>query len=273
MQALPLLFIHGYPFTGDMWLPLVDLLEDRYRLIIPDLRGFGKSELWAPMTPGQTVPLSIALFADDLRLLIEEIGEDRPLVVVGLSMGGYIAFEFYRRFASNVMALVLADTRAQTDSPERKLERIQTAQRVLNEGSGFVADSMAQQVFASTAPAEMREHWRRIMSQTSPETIASTLVAMASRPDSVPTLRSILCPTLVIVGEADPITPLEDARRIYQSIPAARLEVIPKAAHFPPVERPNEFAQVLSRFVAHIAPRRPQERGLSSEPIAVGSSK
>src|SRR5262245_19009856 len=116
-DGLPLLFIHGCPFTGEMWLPLVDMLEDRYCLIIPDLRGFGKSDLWLHVTPGQTVPLSMAMFADDLRLLLEEIGEDRPLIVVGLSMGGYIAFEFYRRFASNVLALVLADTRAQTDTP------------------------------------------------------------------------------------------------------------------------------------------------------------
>ena len=255
-RGWPLLLVHGFPLTGEMWSGLVELLGDQFRLIIPDLRGFGKSQLAAHIRAGESQPISIAHYADDLASLLAEIGEQRPAVIIGLSMGGYIALEFYRRYASSVVALVLADTRAEADSEVRRKERFETAQRVLSEGSHVVADSMAAKLFAPGAPKELVARWRAIMRAIAPEAIATALLAMAGRINSIPTLRTIYCPSLVMVGEEDSITPLSDALRIHGGIVACQLNIIPHAGHMTPVEQPERFAAALRQFLVEHLPRQ-----------------
>jgi pimeloyl-ACP methyl ester carboxylesterase len=191
-------------------------------------------------------------FASDLRALLDLLGEKRPAVIVGLSMGGYVALEFYRRYPRRVRALVLADTRATRDSPDAARAREESAREVLRDGSRALAGAMAERLFAPTTPAALREEWREIMAATPPAGAAAALRAMAVRPDSRRLLQRMRVPVLAVVGAEDVITPASDARAIAEAAPDARLRVISGAGHMSPAERPDEFAAVLREFLASL---------------------
>ncbi len=235
------LFIHGFPLSGRMWEQVVAPLSPRYELIIPDLRGMGGSEA----TPTATM----RTYVDDLCALLDSLGISRPVVVVGLSMGGYLAFEFYRQRPERIRALVLADTRADPDTPERAKERRATAEKVLREGSGVVANAMIDKLFGRATPETVRKSWQALMSATKAEGVAAALAAMADRMDARPMLATITAPTLIVVGEEDQITTPAVAREMHQAIPGALLKIIPDAGHMAPVEQPQRFAAVLKEFL------------------------
>lgn len=237
----PVLLVHGFPLTRAMWDGVVAGLRDRWRVIVPDLRGHGDSEASAET--------SMRVYADDLIALLDEIGETRPVVVVGLSMGGYIAFELYRRHPGRIRAMVLADTRATRDAPEAARKRLETAAEVLSAGSRVVAEGMVDRLFAPSAPRELRDRWTRIMGATSPIGAAAALRAMAARTDSRRLLKRIPVPVLAVVGAEDVITPASEARAIAEAAPDARLRVIAGAGHMSPLERPAEFVEVLVEFL------------------------
>lgn len=237
----PILFIHGFPLSRELWRPMVEPFADRFTLVMPDLRGMGDSEA----TPDAT----IADYSDDLAGLLDAIGERRPAAIIGLSMGGYVAFEFYRRHRDRVRAMVLADTRAEADTPEASKTRLETAEKVMRDGSGVVADAMAPKLFAKSASTVLVESWRRIMTATKPMGVAAALKAMASRPDSTPTLKEIAVPTLIVVGEEDAITPPPLARAMHAGIAGSRIRMIPECGHMPPVERPEAFARAVGELL------------------------
>ena len=244
-EGEPVLLVHGFPLSRRMWDGVVEGLRGRWRLIVPDLRGHGESEA--------SDEASMRLYADDLAALLDEIGETRPVVVVGLSMGGYVALEFFRRHRNRVRALVLADTKATRDTPEAARKREETAEEVLAGGSAVVAEGMVERLFAPSAAPALRDDWKRIMAATPPAGAAAALRAMAARPDSRALLRRIAVPVLAIVGAEDVITPASDARAIAEAAPDARLRVIPGAGHMSPVERPAEFVAALGEFLESLA--------------------
>lgn len=239
----PVLFVHGFPLSGEMWMPTVERLEG-VRAIVPDLRGHGAS--------GTSPEADMGRYAEDLAHVLDAAGERDPVTLVGLSMGGYVALEFCRRFPARVRALVLVDSRAGADSEEGARGRLETAERVLREGSAGLAAELAEKLFAPSAPAALRERWRSIMAATPPEGVAAALRAMARRPDSFATLRELAVPLLVVVGEHDAITPPDDARRMHGAAADSRLEVVPDAGHMTPVERPERFAALLSEFLGEL---------------------
>ncbi len=245
-EGPPVLFIHGFPLSGRMWEQIVAPLSPRYELIIPDLRGMGASEA----TPTATMKT----YVDDLCELLDKLGISQRVVIVGLSMGGYLAFEFYRERPERIRAMVLADTRADPDTPEKAKERRATAEKVLREGSGVVADAMIDKLFGRKTPEATRKAWQALMSTTKPEGVAAALVAMADRKDSRPMLSTLNLPTLVVVGEEDEITPPAVAREMHQAIAGSRLKIIPDAGHMAPVEQPQRFAQVLREFLDRLPP-------------------
>ena len=238
----PVLLVHGFPLSGQLWDPAVSLLQGRFELIVPDLRGHGRS--------GASDDVSMARYADDLAAQLDAAGAKGPVTVVGHSMGGYIAFEFYRRYPERVRALVLVDTRAGPDTEEAAEGRREMAGRVLRDGSGVIADALLDRLFAPAAAAALRERWNEVMAATPPVGVAAALRAMAERPDSRPTLPEIDWPMLVVVGADDAITPPEEARRMHEAIPNSRLEIIPEAGHMTPVEQPERFAEILHDFIA-----------------------
>jgi pimeloyl-ACP methyl ester carboxylesterase len=237
----PVLFVHGFPLTLGLWTPLLEHLGDDRLLILPDLRGHGETEAAESAT--------MADFADDLHALLDHVAPNTPACVVGLSMGGYIAFEFFRRHRSSVRALVLADTRPTADSPEAADGRRESARRVLAEGSHVIADGMIDKLFAPQASDDLRKGWYAIMSATSPAGVAAALRGLADRPDSRDTLPRIDVPTLILVGEHDAITTPDDARAMHDAIGGSRLEIIPGAGHMAPVEQPEPFAKALRAFL------------------------
>lgn len=240
-SGAPILLVHGFPLSGKLWEPAVGLLERKYRLIVPDLRGHGRSEA--------SETASMARFADDLAALLDEIGEHGPVVPVGMSMGGYVVFEFCRRYPERVRGLVLVDTRAQADPPEEVRMRREMAQLVRDGGSVAITDTMIARLFGPHASDELKDSWREMLSATDPRGVAAALDAMACRVDSFATLSSLTCPVLIVTGEHDAITPPRDAYRMRQAARDARVEILPGAGHMTPVECPEAFAAVLLRFL------------------------
>lgn len=239
-QGPPVVLVHGYPLSGRLWDGVVRELEAEYRLIVPDLRGMGRSEA--------TAAASMDDYAADLVAVLAAADEERPVVLVGMSMGGYVALAFCRRYPERVRGLVLVDSRAGADSVEAAEGRNRTAEKVLREGSAAVAEEMVGKLFAPGAPADLTARWQSWMAETPPEGIAAALRAMASRPDSEPLLRALGRPVAVIVGAEDQITPVEGARAMAQAA-GGSLEIIPGAGHMAAAEKPVIVAGALRRFL------------------------
>lgn len=242
-QGPPVLLVHGYPLSGRLWDEVVPPLSRDFRLIVPDLRGHGRSDATEAATMDD--------YAEDLRAVLAAADESRPVVLVGMSMGGYVSLAFCRRYREQVRGLALVDSRASADSVEAAEARHVTAERVLREGSAFVADEMVGKLFASGAPVDLRERWRARMAATPPRGVAAALRAMAGRPDSEPLLRELDIPLLVVVGAEDAITPVEGARAMAQTA-AGALEVVPGAGHMTPAEKPEIVAGALRRFLQEV---------------------
>jgi 3-oxoadipate enol-lactonase len=239
------LFVHGYPFDHTMWTHQIAALEGWCR-IAPDLRGMGQSD--AP-----DLGYSMETYAADLAALLDLLGA-RDVVLVGLSMGGYVAFEFLRRWRDRVRALVLVDTRAEADTPEARMNRDASATTARDQGAEAIAEVMLPKVLgASTlkgAPATV-ERVRAMMAATPVAGIVGALGAMRDRPDSTPLLPELAgLPTLVIVGDEDEITPPAQAKAMAEAIPGASLVVIRSAGHLPPLERPAETTDAILAFLA-----------------------
>lgn len=239
-----ILFVHGYPLDRTIWAGQVAAL-DGFRRIAPDLRGMGRSD--AP-----DLGYSIGTYADDLAALLDTLGVENA-VLCGLSMGGYVIFEFVRRWRRRVRALVLMDTRAEADTPDGRRARDTTAALARESGAGAVADSMLPRMLSpatiSGSPG-MAARVRELMAATPVPGIVGALAAMRDRPDStalLPTLEGV--PTLVVVGEDDQLTPPADARRMADAIPGARLIVVSGAGHLVPVEKAEEATGLLREFV------------------------
>jgi pimeloyl-ACP methyl ester carboxylesterase len=235
--------LHAFPLDGRMWQPQLEALSGR-RVVVPDLRGFGKSGAVQPAE-------SIADFALDVAGLLEL--EERPAVVCGLSMGGYVVFELVRQRPELVGALVLADTRAEADSEDARQGRLRTAEDVLKDGVEGLAGAMPQRLLSEGTRRErprLTESVGGLISAQRPDGVAGGLRAMASRPDSVGLLPSLDLPVLVIVGSEDGVTPPDASRLMAERIPGARLVEIPGAGHLSNLEQKDAFNAALTDFLA-----------------------
>lgn len=246
-SGLPLVFLHAFPLNRSMWEPQVKALATRYRVIAPDLRGHGESDapLWR---------YTMDQFADDVVGLLDHLSLPRA-VLIGLSMGGYILFAFQRKYAERVQALVLADTRAQADTEEGRLNRFALAQVAYREGAGAVAEAMLPRLLSAASlqgRPDLVAQVRAIITSNQVSGIAGDLMAMAERPDSVPILKQTACPTLVIVGEADQATPPADARLMADAIPGASLGIILGAGHLANLEQPEAFNRAVISFLEKV---------------------
>ena len=241
----PLAFVHGFPLDHTMWRAQIEAFAPRYRVLAPDLRGFGFSE-----ARGETVTMED--FAYDLLWLLDALDERRPIVLVGLSMGGYIALRFVEKFAARLRALVLCDTRAAADSPEAAANRRKMADAALKEGAEMVAGAMLPKLFCPKTALEKPDlpaATRRVIVSTKPGAIAAAQRGMAVRPDSTALLPAIRTPTLVAVGAEDAISPVEEMRGMAAAIPGAEFVVIPDAGHMAPLENPTAFNAALDAFL------------------------
>jgi YbgC/YbaW family acyl-CoA thioester hydrolase len=244
-----ILFIHGYPFDRTLWQHQLGAFEG-WRTLAPDLRGLGRSD--AP-----DLGYSMATYAEDLAALLDAVGVD-DVVLCGLSMGGYVAFEFLRRHRPRVRGLVLVDTRAGADSVEGRKGR-EVAMTDLREGGPpLIAEQMLPRLLAVRAPEALRQEVRSMMAAAQPAGVLGALAAMRDRPDStelLPTLAGL--PTLVVVGAEDRLTPPRDAEAMAKAVPGARLALIPEAGHLSPLEQPAAFNGHLRSFLARLSGSTP----------------
>jgi len=241
-EGSPLLLIHAFPLGGAMWQPQLDGLSQQRRVIAPDLRGFGASPLGQP-------PAALEQYADDLAALLDALGIAQT-AVGGLSMGGYIAFAFLRKYRERVTALVLADTRAGPDSEEARQGRERNAQLAEREGAGPIADQMLPKLLAPGASEDLRAQVAALIRANQGAGVAAALRCMAARPDASLLLPTIDVPTLVLVGAEDALTPPEEARAIQASIAGSTLVEIPHAAHLSNLEAPEPFNAAVRNFLA-----------------------
>jgi pimeloyl-ACP methyl ester carboxylesterase len=242
----PLVFVHGFPLDHTMWQGQIDVFSSRYRVLAPDLRGFGASDV-----RGETMTMED--FADDLAAMLDALGVGRPIALCGLSMGGYIAFRFAAKYASQLRSLILCDTRAAADSPEAAANRLKMAEQVLSKGAEVAANAMLPKLFGPRTVAERPElpaATRRVIESTKPAAIAAAQRGMAARPDSTALLPQIRVPTLVVVGEDDAIAPVAEMRGIAAEISGAEFVVVPAAGHMAPLENPTAFNAALEKFLS-----------------------
>ena len=241
--------LHGYPFNRSMWREQSEALSQNYRVIAPDLRGLGE-------TPPSDEPATMAEMAREVAALLDEL-EIKRVTLGGLSMGGYVALAFYRRFSLRVRALILADTRPQADTEQAQRNREEQAQKILKEGMQSIADDFLKKVLTPATLSEKPETValvREMILKTAPQGAANALRGMAARPDQTAFLEQILAPTLILVGSEDQLTPPADAQLMHREIRGARLEIIEGASHLSNLERPAEFNLALERFLDALQP-------------------
>ncbi|HEY8414060.1 MAG TPA: alpha/beta fold hydrolase [Pyrinomonadaceae bacterium] len=240
----PIVLIHGYPFNRSLWTEQIMVFSTSFRVIAPDLRGFGDSDA----VPGTA---TMDVMAQDVVLLLNHLGIARA-TICGLSMGGYVALALYKQLPSRVRALVLADTRASSDSDEAKQTRFQQAEKALSEGMASIADSMLPKLLTPETVSkrpEVVKHVRDMMLQTKREGAAAALRGMAERDDQTELLAKISVPTLVIVGAGDAITPVADSETMHRAIRDSRLVVLENAGHVSNLERTEQFNDALLEFL------------------------
>jgi len=243
-EGPPVVLLHPFPANHEFWLPVADSLATRYRVVLPDLRGHGESGVGEGPATMEKHAADIAHVMDDAKVI------RAPLV--GVSIGGYALFEFWRKHRGRVAALGLCNTKAPADGPEARAGRLQAANDVLERGTEPFFESMILRVMAKTT-REMRpdlvDGALRMMRKMSPEDVAQVQRGMAVRPDSIETLKTINVPTLLVTGEEDILTGVNEAELMRQHIPGSQLRVIPKAGHYAPWEQPYDAAKVLRQFL------------------------
>jgi len=237
----PVVFLHAFPLDASMWDSQVETLGDR-RILAPDFPGFGGR------------PAGEADLEDFARAVLEEMDDAgiARAVLVGLSMGGYVALRLHAMAPDRVAALVLADTRAGADDEAGKTRRTDQAARARRDGVGWLPDALLPALLGKSTLRDrpgVASRVRDIMGESDPEGVARALEAMRGRPDSTAELPRIRVPVLVLVGEEDTLTPAAEARKIAEGVPNGRLVLLPDVGHLSNLEGPESFNGALRAFL------------------------
>jgi 3-oxoadipate enol-lactonase len=243
-DADPLLLLHAFPLNGKMFEPQMEALSGGRRVIAPDFPGFGRS----PRTPAQP---DVGYYADCVRGLLDRLEIPR-VVLGGVSMGGYVAFECMRSFPERVSGLVLANTRPDADTEEARETRKEMALRVAREGIGVLVEIQMERLLSHQTRAEngsLVEKVRAIILENTPDGAVAALGAMRERPDSTETLGQIDVPTLVVGGGEDTISSPEVMGEMASRIPDARHVTLPNVGHLSNLEDPAGFNRALAEFL------------------------
>jgi 3-oxoadipate enol-lactonase len=246
-ESLPVLvLVHGFPLDHTMWTSQILGLSQRARIIAIDLCGFGRSSTASGTLSMERMARDVATVLDDFRIT-------QPITLCGLSMGGYIAFAFWKQFARRLERLVLCDTRAAADAPAAAEKRLASAARLEKENDiSFLVADMLPKLFGESTRSErprVIEATKAVMSATSPHSAAAALRGMAERASFESSLGKIAVPTLVVCGEHDAITPAAEMRTFAKAIPHSKYVEIPDAGHMSPLEQPALFNAALESFL------------------------
>ena len=240
----PVVLLHPFPANHEFWRPVSQALVSRYRLILPDLRGHGDSGV------GEG-PARIEKHAEDIARILDHADAGR-VPLVGVSIGGYIFFEFWRRYRGRVAAAVLCNTKAPADTPEGKASRLQAANDVLERGTEPFFQSMIPRLLGKTTREtrpDLVDGTLGMMRKMSSEDVAQVQRGMAERLDSVPTLKAINVPTLVLTGDEDSLTGPPEAELMTKNITGSEMKIVPRAGHFSPWEQSEQVGKILRQFL------------------------
>lgn len=243
-EGRPVVLLHPFPVHHEFWLPVAEQLATRYRLILPDLRGHGESEV------GEG-PATMEKHAADIIRVMDDADVGRA-PVIGVSIGGYAMFELWRRYRGRIAALGLCNTKAPADNDEARAVRLQAAKDVLERGTEPFFETMVQRVLGRTTREtrpDLVQGALGMMRTMSPDDVAQVQRGMAERPDSVETLKTINVPTLLVTGDEDPMTGLNEAQLMHQHIAGSEVRVIPRAGHYSPWEQPDLAHRLLRQFL------------------------
>jgi len=242
-----IVLVHGFPLDARMW-ERQKPLAGAGHVVMPDLRGFGRS--------ASNDAFTIESLADDVHALLGRI-RARPCVLGGLSMGGYVALAYARKFPSDLRGLMLFDTRAEGDTPEGKQNRVRMIDLVRASGASAIADQMLPKLIwtsASGGAAPVEHEVRRMIEACPAITIEHALLAMRDRPDQSEFLPSIAVPTLIVVGEHDVLTPPALSQKMHDLIPGSQLHTVANGGHMAPLEQPEAVNAHVRRFLAALDP-------------------
>ncbi len=238
-KGLPVVLVHGFPFDHSIWSPIVPLLKDHARLILPDLRGFGQT----PLPEGEQV-YSIRELAGDILALLDRL-EIEKAVLVGQSMGGYVSLAFAQLYPQRLAGLGLVSTQASADSPEKRQGRMKQADAVRRKGVARALEGMAEKL---TSKPELVPAVREVINRQNPATVIAALKAMAERRDSTENLAGIGVPAVVIAGAEDAVIPLERSQEMNRLLGWSWLVEIAGGGHMLMMETPEQLADALHKF-------------------------
>jgi len=241
-----LVLVHAFPLNGRMWEGQQSLASAGWRIIAPHFRG---------MDGGEQDPEAVSVddYAGDIIDLLDGL-HVHEAVIGGLSMGGYVTLAMFRHAPRYFRGMVLADTRAEADTPEGVEGRKRTMGLLREKGPRALADDMEPKLLGKTTRAERPEvvaRVRELILSNTERGIAGAITALMTRPDSTPLLSSIHCPTLIIVGDEDVVTPPPTSESMHAGIGGSELVVIPKAGHLTNLEAPGAFNAALTSFLEH----------------------
>jgi 3-oxoadipate enol-lactonase len=239
----PIVLLHPFPVDHEFWRPAAKALESRYQLILPDLRGHGLSGV------GEG-PATMEKHASDIARILDHLEIGR-VPLVGVSIGGYVLFEFWRRYRGRVAALALCNTKASADSPGAKTARLQSAADVRERGTEPFFESMIPKWIGQTtrlSRPDLVDGAMRLMRRMSAGNLVQVQQGMAERPDSVPDLKSINVPTLLVSGDEDILTGPAEAELMRRNIAECELKILRHAGHYAPWEQPAEVGKLLRQF-------------------------
>jgi len=245
----PLILLHGFPLDHRQWLPQLTSLSANYHVIAPDLRGFGRSAL-------TDQPYTLADLAGDVEQVRQHFSNGERIALCGLSMGGYVAFEYWRSYASHLTGLILANTKPDADSDQARQARLDMCTQAQQVGAWEAVAGMLPKLLTEHHLSEQQGEaflaTQQMLKECSVEAVCRAQHALAQRADFIAKLPSIQTPTLVITGEADSIAPADATRKWAAVIPNSSCHVIPQAAHLTPLESPVRFNQLLHDFLQDV---------------------
>jgi 3-oxoadipate enol-lactonase len=235
-----LVFLHAYPLDHSMWQTQLEAFSGRYRVVTPDVFGFGGSQ--------PTRPWTMPEMGEALLELLNHLKIDR-CTLAGLSMGGYIAIPFALAHPDRIERLVLAHTRARADIEAEKTARNDMIAALRKEGLGSLPDKIIPRLVAATASEDVRKFVRDSIMRGSAEACIHAVTAMRDRVDQTANLDKIPCPTLVITGDADAIIKVEDSKTMAAAIPNGELKIIAGTGHLSNLEDASAFNRVIDDFL------------------------
>jgi pimeloyl-ACP methyl ester carboxylesterase len=246
-QGTPVVLLHGFPLSSAIWQEQRLRLGDHYRVITPDLRGYGHS-------PAPLGVYEMDTLARDVLALLDSLGVKKA-AIMGHSMGGYVTLALWKIAPERFLAFGLINSQAGADTPEAREGRYKTAEKVTTGGSKVVADSMVPRLFSPDLPTDepIVEQVRTLILATKPDGIIGSLNGMAARPDSTAILPNINVPVLIITGDKDQIIPPQKADAMASAIPGATLATIENAGHMPMLEQPQATTMAIRNFLAEVS--------------------